>query len=313
MRSTYALALIVTLLFSGTYWYQSTSYICPIPVSYRLGTIDPSFNISRADATAALQAATNVWEDTIGQDLFVLADQADVTVSFVFDDRQATANQQTSAEQRLDAIASENETLRSTIETLQATYNSMQSNFVDRRASYDNAVAAYNEQVRQINDRGGATEVEFAALEGTETELQQESQALQVVASELNQIADQLNALSAQSNRLIQSYNQDVGRFNDQFGTGDEITQGEYISTGEINVYKFSSEAELVSVLAHELGHALGIAHVDEPGALMYYLLEEGSETALSLAPADTSAYNAVCQPDTWDFKLRQIIRTYLD
>jgi CxxC motif-containing protein (DUF1111 family) len=56
-----------------------------------------------------------------------------------------------------------------------------------------------------------------------------------------------------------------------------------------------------VWVLAHELGHALGIGHVDEPGAVMNALLHEGGELEpgrgrpVALAAADRAALVALC------------------
>lgn len=58
---------------------------------------------------------------------------------------------------------------------------------------------------------------------------------------------------------------------------------------------------ELVLVLAHELGHALGIGHVDEPGAVMHAMLHEGGmlepgrDRPLELSAADRAALIAVC------------------
>ena len=48
------------------------------------------------------------------------------------------------------------------------------------------------------------------------------------------------------------------------------------------------------SILTHELGHALGIEHVDDPTAVMYYLME-GQLAELALAPTDVAAYRDQC------------------
>jgi DNA repair exonuclease SbcCD ATPase subunit len=229
----------------------------------------------------------------------------------VFDDRQASADAQMSDQERLDQVSSQNEEISTTIIQLQTTYETMQATFADRKESYDQSLAAYNDQVRQVNDRGGATESEFATLTQTQQTLERESQTLRRLADELNDVATQLNELSTESNRLVQTYNQQVEAYNYQYGGGEKFTQGDYTGK-EIHIYKFSDQTELVTVLAHEFGHALGIGHVDGSGSLMYYLLAEAEDQIPALSPSDLEAYNITCQTDSWDFKLRSIIRSII-
>lgn len=52
--------------------------------------------------------------------------------------------------------------------------------------------------------------------------------------------------------------------------------------------------SELRKVLAHEMGHALGLEHVEDPGAVMYYLME-GAVSNVALHDSDIAEYKAVC------------------
>jgi len=312
MRLSFLFALVLAVVAGGTYWYQEEAFLCPVPVEYRLGMIDASFELTRMEAMAAIQEATAVWENVAPvSPLFIYDEEADLVVNFIFDDRQATANAQEVEQSQLDVARERNDEIKRTIAELQENYDALQIDFLERKESYDQSLAAYNEEVQQINDRGGATDVEFDELRRSQTALESESNLLRERADELNSVAAQLNQLSTDGNRLIESYNEEVAEYNDDFAGGEEFTQGDY--TGDsINIYKFSNNAELVSVLAHEFGHALGILHVETEGSLMHYLLAEDLQTVIPLSDDDTQALNTVCQPDTQSFKIRSIIRSII-
>ena len=61
----------------------------------------------------------------------------------------------------------------------------------------------------------------------------------------------------------------------------------------EIDIYEFSSREKLIRVLAHEFGHALGLEHLDNPKAIMYYLNEGTNE---KLTTDDLTALKQKCR-----------------
>lgn len=311
MRFSYLLALTITLSLAGAQWYQSTRYICPVPINYRLGIIDDSFSITQTEAKQYIEQAAKVWEDVADQDLFVYNDDADFTINFVFDERQETANAQTADRDRLDGIAVQNDQFRTQIADLQTTYQNRNVQFETTKANYDERLESYNDAVRQANDRGGATPAAFAVLEEERVVLEGESNQLRVASNALNSLASQLNELSSEGNRLIETYNQEVRGYNELYGEAHEFTQGDYRG-GEINIYKFSDQFELVSVLAHEFGHALGIDHVEEPGALMYYLLDDELDQIPTLSESDIAAYQRECSDQGFGARVRVLIREIL-
>ena len=308
MRFYYLLALILTIGLAGTQWYQTTKYICPIPIEYRLGIVDPSFGLEAAEARASIAEAAQLWEAALDSELFTYNDEADFTINFVFDERQEVADAQTADQERLDEIAVTNESFRLQIAQLQTTYEVQESEFVLERNEYDAELQIYNDRVRQVNDRGGAASEIYDELEAERVRLENISTGLRTQGESLNGLAEQLNQLSTEGNRLIDTYNQEVLAYNAQYGESHEFTQGDY-QGGEINVYKFSDNNELVSVLAHEFGHALGISHVEEPEALMYYLLDDELLDAPTLAASDIAAYQAVCENQGIAGTIRGVVR----
>lgn len=311
MRSSYLIALIMTLAVAGTYWYKSSASVCPVPLAYRVGDIDESFNLSKADALAYVAEAEALWEGAVNRELFVYDESADFKINFVFDERQETANSEEYLRETLDEHWAQNETVLQTVESLQLDYKNLSVAYKARVAEYEKHLSEYNSQVNRYNDRGGAPPDVFEKLEEERIYLSQEVEALSKITGELNKLAAEINRLSEKGNDLVTEYNEEVKQYNTLFGFEREFTQGDH-QGNSINIYKFSSDTELVTVLAHEFGHALALGHVEGTSSLMYYLLEE-TENPPILSSEDLAAYEAVCGiEETFEQEVRRTIREFL-
>jgi uncharacterized protein YoxC len=311
MRNSIFVTFILVAVGYGTYWYKTTADICPAPLHYRLGNIDDSFGLSATEAKKFTVEAEAVWEDIARRELFVYDETADFTVNFVFDERQELADKEESLQGQLDNKKAESERIRDVVNELQSEYRDLSKSYDIQVDSYETRLSEYNNKVSQYNDRGGAPSDVFEELEKEKISLSKESESLSKTADELNVFADKINVLGDRGNKLVENYNEDVYKYNDSFGFDREFTQGDYIGDG-INVYKFSNNNELLGVLSHEFGHALGIGHVEEEGSLMYYLMED-TDTRLTLSQSDILTFYDVCgQTETLGQKVRGLIRNLL-
>lgn len=311
MGKSYLVVLLMTLAVAGTYWYKSTASICPAPLSYRIGSIDSSFGLSPEEALIHIKNAEALWEEETNRDLFVYDETADFTFEFIFDERQQEANYEASLREDLDAQRSKNDEVLKTVESLRADFQSLSAAYKTRSADYEARLSEYNSEVNKYNDRGGAPADVFERLADERTALNKESAALSRTADELNALAEKINELGEKGNMLVDSYNREVNQYNSKFGFSQEFTQGDY-QGNHIRIYKFSSDTELETVLAHEFGHALGVGHVEGESSLMYYLLEDTDEPPI-LSPDDLIAYYAVCgTEETIEQTMRRIIREFL-
>lgn len=311
MKTRILILFLGTCLLAGAYWYRLTAAECPVPLAYRLGNVDPAFDISADEALAYIATAEAVWEESVGRELFVYDQQAAFPINFIYDERQETANIEEYQREHLDAEKERSNQVLETVELLQAEYETLSVAYEARVQAYEERLVAYNTEVTTYNDRGGAPAEEFALLEDERAALHTESAALNQTVKELQSLVDKINQLAEHGNTLIAEYNHGVAAYNTRYGEAREFTQGDY-QGDEINVYKFSTEAELISVLAHEFGHALGIGHVEGTSSLMYYLLDV-TDTSSILSAEDLAAYYHVCgYTESYEQKVRRIVREVL-
>lgn len=290
------MSLLVVVLFAGGFFYYTAMAVCPTPLTYRVGDIDERFDLSFDEAKLAVAGAENVWEDATGKNLFSYDDEADFTVNFVFDERQALLNAEDDFKERLDVAEGVNENIAAQYEELVEQYETLKKQYESEVESYESRLNDYNQEVKGYNEAGGAPKDEYDRLEREKDQLDDEQEELNRTAGQLNGLIDQINELGEEGNRIIDSYNRGVDVYNNTFGDTREFTQGDY-QGDRINIYTFEDETELELVLTHELGHALHLGHVAGEQSVMYYLIGE-QPTELDLTAYDLEEFNRVCGED---------------
>ncbi|HEU4677427.1 MAG TPA: matrixin family metalloprotease, partial [Candidatus Paceibacterota bacterium] len=263
------------------------------PVRYRVGNIDPRFDANAEEVKRVAAAAEAIWEGKLGRELFVYDERRGIPINLVFDERQENAEIEENLRDDLEAKAGMNDAVAKQYDALIGEFRSLKKAYESRVRSYETKLAAYNDTVNDWNAKGGAPESEIERLEADAASLKAEQEGLEADAEKLNALVDQLNAIGAKGNTLITDYNSVVAEYNDKVAEAGEFTQGDY--TGDaINVYQFNSEDELELVLAHELGHALSLDHVDGKRSIMYRLMEDQAVDD-GLTPEDIAEFDAVC------------------
>lgn len=292
LTNTFLLAVIAG---SGYYSYQTwTSVPCDEPIEYTIGDMSARFGLTRADFLSAIAEAEKLWEDAAGKELFVYSESGDLPISLIYDERQATSEKIATTENRVDTGKESAESMKARLESVKARYEKGSTEYEAMSASFKKAQSEYSSQVSYWNGKGGAPQAEFQKLNRQKAELDASYRLLESKRLEVNSLGEQAQTLVAQYNALVRSINSDIEVINES--SEREFEQGQYVHDGRnerIDVYEFENREKLVRVLAHELGHALGIEHLNNPNSLMYYLNEaEG----VKLSPEDVTALRSVCR-----------------
>jgi hypothetical protein len=159
--------------------------------------------------------------------------------------------------------------------------------------AYETKLAAYNTEVSDWNNRGGAPSDVREDLDARADALKDEQKALEKSAQQLNGLIADINRIGARGNTLVADYNSTVSEYNDRFTESEEFAQGDYTHDA-IDIYEFNSDDELTIVLAHELGHALSLSHVDGSSSIMYAHM--GKQSLLSgITSEDRAEYVRQC------------------
>ena len=267
---------------------------CEEPLRYTLGAIDSRFDISDTEVRAALTQAEAIWEKSSGRNLFEYHETEGIPIQFVYDERQEKTEAQHGLEKRLDTLNLK-ESEKEAKEQI-ARYETAKTQYDQKKEEYEQRVEKYNARVASINRKGGATKSEQDELTQEQEDLRRQFNALEDLRKQVNALAGKANQQIVANQSLVKTYNQAITTFQEQYGgEGEVFDQGVYTGR-DISIYQYDDMPRLVMVLAHELGHALGIEHVEDPGALMYYLMRDQEVAAPTLHEADTAALERLCQ-----------------
>lgn len=290
---------IISILFVGAfgafYYFEIRQPApCEEPVTYSIGTFDRRFGLTERDFLDDISRAEKVWSILVGKELFTYKPTGgDLTINLIYDERQQSTD-------KLEEIQSTISVSRASYDALNAKYSSMHNSYVQDKANIEKMIATYQaasdvyrKKVSYWNQKGGAPKAEYQKLEREQAALNAQAAQIREAQSLFNTRVAELNATGEKLNALAKKLNINVATYNTVGESlGREFEEGEYINN-IINVYQFSDDAKLQRLLAHELGHALGLDHVQDPYAIMYYLNTSSQQTATE---DDVQALKALCK-----------------
>ena len=265
---------------------------CAEPVEYHVGAIDPRYGMSNEELAADLAQVAALWNEAAGKTVVTFASDGEIAVNLEYTEEQATSELGEVIDQQqadYDAAQEQFEILASQLDAAKNTYERLEASFNVKADMYENDVAYWNA-------RGGAPPAEYEKLQAMQRQLDREQANLNAQADKVNAVIDDMNSKVDALNRIADAINSRVDVYNANAHT--DFDQGRYIEDEKgkrITIREFTAETELKRVLTHELGHAIGLNHVEDPDSIMYSY-NAGKE--LVLTEEDKAELRKVCKLD---------------
>jgi len=252
------------------YFYKS---FCEKPITYKIGKIDPDFQMDEEDFKSSIEKAVQTWKKAYGKDLFEYNPSSDLEINLIFDERQMSLSEVEKTGEQIDVQ-------KKTLEEQKEDYDK-------KAAELEKKIEELNKEIDYWNSKGGAPEKEYMSLINLQEKLTKE-------VEELNNYASKINSAINTVNETIDFLNEKISNFNSLIAQKPEI--GYYTSQKrKIDVYFYPDEDYLVNVLAHELGHSIGLDHIEREDAIMNPFVSDKT----TLTQEDINYVKSFCEQNT--------------
>ena len=270
----------------------SILFIIPHPIRYRLSSLDQRFGISSDEAIATINDAAERWNNVAEKKLFQYDPNGSVTVSFYYDYRQEFVDAEKKIESEYNYLSSMEVSLNAELNRIDGEkYQvSLDRNNLNIELNILNKeIDDLNKDINWWNSLGGSPPGIYEGLESKREELNSKRKKLYSEATQIDQRSTVINKEVDAYNAKLSDYNKRVdernakrdklyAEFKQKQNNSEETTFGEYHEgTHSIIIYSFSDKSELLIILMHEFGHALGYEHAESKNSIMYPRLDESA------------------------------------
>jgi len=310
MRHTSALRLLLpTLSLALALPALATEPLTPCeqPLGWHIGQLDPHFDITAEQLESEVRQAAALWNDAAGRTVLTRDEQNGFPVNLIHDHRHQRAMEVTRLQEQVQRLEAELERRQHNLEADRTRQHQRREAYQRELARYqadlrrhNQAVEAANrnrpdaDTVARIRQQANKLEQRQQELAHQQQELQRHQQALQQHIDTYNDLVERFNARSRELAGASRLASADSGEYRADI-TRDH--RGNMVSIQrEIDVYFFFDRQDLRWTLTHELGHALGIGHVEHPDAVMNAAyLADSEDTSLALHAEDIRALRELC------------------
>ncbi|MEN6624162.1 MAG: matrixin family metalloprotease [Smithella sp.] len=290
---------LLLILISATFFLRTTKP-CRETKTYRIGKVDERFVITREQFAQAVNMAADMWGKSLGKELFREDSQGAIEINLVYDYRQEASEKLKKLDYKIDNTRASYEDLKTRLQNLKMEYDQKNSSLANDLTLHNSRINAFNANMEYWNRQGAIPDNVYIKLTQEKNALDSLRETFKLRQDELKQSMDTINSMVIVINEIAARINVDTADYHNMGDAlGREFCEGYYeVKDGKqtINIYQFDNDYRLVRVLAHELGHALGLKHSTDPDAVMYRLVR--SDIA-NLSSDDVAALQKRCNANS--------------
>ncbi len=271
--------------------YRPAISPCKLTMGYKIGRFDSDFGISQSRFIEEIDAAALLWGNQIGKTLFSYSPNGPLTINLIYDERQATTNDVNNLAIEIQNAKDAADLVKRIYEQEKVIYLGDGEQLTKDSEAFKIRYDLYTAKVTMYNSQGGAPPAIY-------DEMTKELEALKKISSELTARRDALHAYMEVINTKVNRYNELVAYINSLIEKSNSLgakkfTEGRFVPrTNTIDIYQYNDLIKLRRVIAHELGHVLGINHTENVYSIMYAV---NSATTTTLSADDIAELYEVC------------------
>jgi len=271
---------------------------CETTIQYHVGYVDPAFDLSIEKFKEAIKTAGNLWSDAAGQTLIRYNKDGDVPINLIYSDQQRLAEDIETLRKEIDKRSARHDSLKRRVEEQEAICSKKSEELESQANRLTKLMEQYNRRVRQLNQRGDITDSEQAELEEQKSKLEAMQSDLRNKKQDVDDVCNEAERMIIDLNNRKEILNSDIATFNRKNEQLKEFKRGLYTKDGEIEkieIYHYDNDKGLVLTLTHEIGHALGLHHSDDPQSIMFPRRTNQNGDTVALSKKDVKAIRKMC------------------